>query len=222
MRRALTPSWARTLSIAGLSIFAAAPLAAQGATLTGRITETGSGQPIQEARVIILGTSLFTTSGQDGKYTVRNVPAGTAEVRVIRVGFQEQKKSVRTINGETATLDFAMSQSVVQLEEVVTTATGQQRRTELGNSVTNLDANKLLANSPVMNMGDLLVAKAPGVQVLPSNMTGAGSRVRVRGTASLSLSNDPIYIIDGIRMTSDNGNGGANTSISVGGTAPAA
>jgi TonB-linked SusC/RagA family outer membrane protein len=220
MRRVSIPRWARTLSITGLSIFAAAPLAAQGATVTGRITETGAGQPIQEARIIILGTSLFTTSGQDGKYTVRNVPAGTAEIRVIRVGFQEQKKSVRTINGETATLDFAMSQSVVQLEEVVTTATGQQRRTELGNSVTNLDANKLLANSPVTNMGDLLVAKAPGVQVLPSNMTGAGARVRVRGTASLSLSNDPIYIIDGIRMTSDNGNGGANTSISVGGTSP--
>jgi hypothetical protein len=167
MRRVLIPRWARNLSVAGLSIFAAAPLAAQGATVQGRITETASGQPIQEARVIVLGTSLFTTSGQDGKYTVRNVPPGTAEIRVIRVGFTEQKKSVRTIAGETATLDFAMTQSVVQLEEVVTTATGQQRRTELGNSVTNLDANKLLANSPVMNMGDLLVAKAPGVQVLP-------------------------------------------------------
>ena len=50
-------------------------------------------------------------------------------------------------------------------------------------------------------MGDLLTAQAPGVQVLPGNMTGAGSRVRVRGTSSISLSNDPIYIIDGIRMT---------------------
>jgi TonB-linked SusC/RagA family outer membrane protein len=220
MRRAVIPHWAFALTILGLSALATAPLAAQGATLTGRITDAASGQPIQEARIIVLGTSLFTTSTQEGKYTVRNVPAGTAEVRVLRVGFQEQKKSVRTLTGETATLDFAMSASVVQLDEVVTTATGQQRRTELGNSVTNLDANKLLANSPIANMGDLLVAKAPGVQVLPSNMTGAGSRVRVRGTASLSLSNDPIYIIDGIRMTSDNGNGGANTSISVGGTGP--
>ena len=61
-------------------------------------------------------------------------------------------------------------------------------------------------------MGDLLVAKAPGVQVLPSNMTGGGSRVRVRGTASLSLSNDPIYIIDGIRMTSDNGSAARTTA----------
>ena len=63
MRRVLIPRWARNFSLAGLSIFAAAPLAAQGATVQGRITETGAGQPIQEARIIVLGTSLFTTSG---------------------------------------------------------------------------------------------------------------------------------------------------------------
>ena len=45
-------------------------------------------------------------------------------------------------------------------------------------------------------MGDLLVAKAPGVQILPANMTGGGSRVRIRGTSSLSLSNDPIFVIE--------------------------
>jgi TonB-dependent SusC/RagA subfamily outer membrane receptor len=207
--------------LAGIAAIAAPALAqAQQASITGRITDQASGQPVQEARILVIGTSLFTSSGVDGRYTLRNVPPGTAEVRVLRVGFQEQKRSVTTTAGQTATLDIAMTQTVVQLDEVVTTATGQQRRTELGNSVTNLDATKLLANAPIHQMGDLLVAKAPGVQVLPSNMTGAGSRVRVRGTASLSLSNDPIYIIDGIRMTSDNGSGGANTAISVGGTAP--
>jgi TonB-dependent SusC/RagA subfamily outer membrane receptor len=65
-------------------------------------------------------------------------------------------------------------------------------------------------------MGDVLVAKAPGVQVLPGNMTGASSRVRVRGTASISLSNDPIYVIDGIRMTNNSNNAGQ--SAGVGGT----
>jgi len=191
-----------------------APAAAQQATITGRITDQASSQPVQEARVIIIGTSIFTVTGQDGRYTVRNVPVGTAEIQVLRVGYQQQKKSVRTIAGQTASMDFTLSQAIVQLQEVVTTATGQQRRVELGNAVTNLDAAKIMANSPVRQIGDLLVAKAPGVQVLPANMTGGGSRVRVRGTASLSLSNDPIYVIDGIRMTSDQG------SSFVGGTAP--
>ena len=193
-------------------------IAAAQATITGRITDQSS-QPLAEARVIVVGTSIYTSSSQDGRYTVRNVPPGTAEIRVVRVGFKEQKRSVRTIAGETATLDFSMSPTINQIEEVVVTATGEQRRVELGNAVTNLDAGKIVANSPVANMGDLLVAKAPGVQVLPGNMTGGGSRVRIRGTSSLSLSNDPIYIIDGVRMTSDQGTTTTGNSF-VGGTTP--
>src|SRR5262245_58535442 len=115
-------------------------LAVAQATITGRITDQGSQQPIQDARVLVLGTSLVVLSGQDGRYTLRNVPVGTAEVQVIRVGFQPAKRSVRTIDGQTATLDITMNVTVVQLQEVVTTATGQQRRVELGNAVTNLDA----------------------------------------------------------------------------------
>ena len=149
MRRVPIPRWALTLSVAGLSIFAAAPLAAQGATVTGRITETGSGQPIQEARVIILGTSLFTTSGQDGKYTVRNVSPGTAEVRVIRVGYEEQKKSV-TVAGEIGDARLRAVAEHRAAPEVVTTATGEQRRVELGNSVAKLDAGKIAAETPIL------------------------------------------------------------------------
>jgi TonB-dependent SusC/RagA subfamily outer membrane receptor len=60
------------------------------------------------------------------------------------------------------------------------------------------------------------------VQVLPGNMTAGGSRVRIRGTSSLSLSNDPIYIIDGVRLTSGGGTAAGNVGggIGVGGTAP--
>jgi TonB-linked SusC/RagA family outer membrane protein len=217
MRRVAIPRSCLTVILPVM--LGAASAAAQQATVTGRITDQASGQPIQEARIIVLGTSQFTSSAADGKYTVRNVPVGNVDIRVIRVGYTEQKKSVRTTAGESVTLDFTMTQTVVRLEEVVTTATGEQRRTELGNAVSSLDVSKIVANAPIHQMGDLLVAKAPGVQVLPSNMTGAGSRVRVRGTASLSLSNDPIYVIDGIRLTSNDPTAN-NNSIGVGGTQP--
>jgi TonB-linked SusC/RagA family outer membrane protein len=68
----------------------------------------------------------------------------------------------------------------------------------------------------VQSVGDLLSARTPGVQVLGGNMTGAGSRVRIRGANSISLSNEPIYVIDGIRMESSTN----STSIGVGGTTP--
>ena len=78
--------------------------AAQGGTLSGTVTATGTSAPLQEARVIVVGTSLVGLTGPDGKYTIRRLPAGTAEIRVIRVGYQEQKKSVRILDGQTATL----------------------------------------------------------------------------------------------------------------------
>ena len=114
----------RCLPVPGLRLvplllaIAIAPLAAQNATVSGRVTDQASGQPIQEARVIVIGTSLFTTSGQDGKFTLRNVSPGTPEIRVLRVGYAEQKKAIRTAPGETVTLDFAMTQTVVRLEDV--------------------------------------------------------------------------------------------------------
>jgi TonB-dependent SusC/RagA subfamily outer membrane receptor len=160
---------------------------------------------------------LFSTTGPDGKFTIRRMPAGTAEVRLIRVGYQEQKKSVRIVDGQTATLDFVMSTSVVQLQEVVTTATGEQRRVEIGNAVENLSVSKLTETSPIRNMADVLNSRVPGVMVQSGGQTGSGQRIRVRGVSSVSLSNDPIYIIDGIRMSANNsstafGNGGSNFS----------
>jgi TonB-linked SusC/RagA family outer membrane protein len=213
--------WQRRFVFSGvpiaLMIGAARVAAAQGGTLTGTVTSQAGGTPLQEARVIVLGTSLFASSGPDGKFILRRVPAGTAEVRLIRVGYQEQKKSVRIIDGQTATLDFAMTTSIVQLQEVVTTATGEQRRVEVGNAVENISVSKLTETAPVRTISDVLAARTPGVMVQSGTQTGAGQRIRVRGMSSLTLSNEPIFVIDGTRMSNNNGstafgNGGANFS----------
>jgi len=85
--------------------------------LTGTVSLAAGGAPLQEARVFVVGTALATVTGQDGKYTFPRVPSGTAEVRVLRLGYQEQKKSVRILDGQTATLDFTMTPSVVQVQQ---------------------------------------------------------------------------------------------------------
>ena len=206
------------LLLTGLATRTVAQQPAAAASITGRVTVRGSTEPLPDSRVIVVGTSIFTLTNAEGRYTLRGVPAGNVEVRVLRVGYVEQKRPVAVTVGQTATLDFELDRTLVVLQEVVTTATGQQRRSELGNSIATIDVTKKVQESPIKNMGDLLVAKAPGVQVMPSNMTGGGSRVRVRGTSSLSLTNDPIYVIDGVRLTSQAGN--AAIAIGVGGTAP--
>jgi TonB-dependent SusC/RagA subfamily outer membrane receptor len=85
---------------------------------------------------------------------------------------------------------------------VVTTATGETRRVEIGNSVANIDAARLTELAPVTNVGDLLNSRTAGVTVTSGIQTGAGMRVRIRGQNSLNLSNDPIYVIDGVRLNS--------------------
>ncbi|MHB2034240.1 MAG: SusC/RagA family TonB-linked outer membrane protein, partial [Gemmatimonadaceae bacterium] len=177
-------------------------LYAQG-TITGRVTAQGTNEPIGDARVTIIGTSAATATAQDGRYTIRNAPAGAREVRVLRVGFQEQKKSVTITAGQTATLDFSLAASVVKLQDVVTTATGEQRKVELGNAISTLgDVSNRVETSSITDLADLMVAKSPGVVVLPGNMTGSAPVVRIRGLNSLSLNNDPIYVVDGIRINS--------------------
>ena len=105
----------------GVLAASAAVAQAQQGSITGRITAAGSGEPLQESRVVLVGTSLFATAAQDGRYAIRNVPAGSFTVRVLRVGYEEQKKPVQVTAGEAITLDFAMSPVVVCVERIAMT-----------------------------------------------------------------------------------------------------
>ncbi|MEW5916937.1 MAG: TonB-dependent receptor, partial [Gemmatimonadota bacterium] len=202
------------LATALLSLGLTTAAAAQQATVTGRVTARESNEPLPDVRVIVMGTTVFTVTNADGRYTLRGVPPGAQTIRTIRVGFVEQKKPVAVAAGQAATLDFVLEPAIVVLQQVVTTATGTQRRVELGNTVATVEVASKVETAPVKNVGDLLTARAAGVQVLPGTMTGAGARVRIRGTSSISLTNDPIYVIDGVRMTSNS----SSMGIGVGGT----
>ncbi len=174
---------------------------AQPATITGRVAAQGAGQPLPESRIVIVGTTLVASTGADGRYTLRGVPAGAVEVRVIRVGYQEQKRPITLTAGASMTVDFTLAPSVIQLSEVITTATGEVRRVELGNATATLaDVGRRVAETPITNVSDLLVGKAPGVTVLPGAMTGTAGTIRLRGVNSISLGNAPIWVVDGVRF----------------------
>jgi TonB-linked SusC/RagA family outer membrane protein len=189
-------------------------LGAQG-TITGRITSDGN-TPVADARVIVLGGQASATTGEDGKYTLRNVQAGRADVQALKVGYRALKKSVEVASGSSVVVDFTMAQAVVQLQEIVTTATGEQRKIELGNAISTLgDVGKRVEQSEITSMSDLLVAKAPGVQVLGSPVVGGAPTIRVRGLSSLSLSNAPIWIVDGVRYNTNNTSSSGANSLSL-------
>lgn len=205
--RPRTRSWACLLRLAiGLAI----PTALSAQTISGRVTAKDAGAPISDARVVVVGTSLFTVTNADGRYTLWRVPTGPQSVRVSRLGYLEQKQEVTVAAGTPPVLNFTLAPAVISLQEVVTTATGEQRRVEIGNSISTVNAAERTRTAPIIDMASLLVAQSPGVQVAPGNTTGVGARIRIRGVNSLSLVNDPIYIIDGVRMTSNNGSLSSN------------
>lgn len=186
---------------------------AQRATVTGRVIAREGNVPLGGARVFVVGTSEATTTAADGQYKIQNAPVGQIAIRVIHVGYQEQKLSVLTTDGGTARLDFQMVVTVIKLQEVVTTATGEQRKVELGNSLATLgDIGAKVEQSAVTNISDLLTAKAPGVFINTNNVAGGAPVIHIRGLNSLALTNNPIVIIDGIRFNSSSIGG------SVGGT----
>ena len=181
--------------VAVLSLVAgtAAVAAAQRGTIAGQVTDQSSGQPLVGARVTVVGTSLVTASRAEGRYVIPNVPPGQVTVRATFIGYAAGSQSVAVAPDEAATADLALVLTPYSLDEVVVTATGEQTKREVGNVINTIRADSLVATRPIANMNDLLGAKAPGVEVLAGNLTGAGARVRIRGTNSLSLNNEPLY-----------------------------
>lgn len=204
------------LAVLALLLGASRPAGAQAQAgrLSGTATDRSTGKPLDAARVVVAGTAIIETTNQDGMYTVRTIPAGTYQVRVLRIGYQPRVQSVTIVAGETAALDFSLAPSPVQLDEIVTTVTGEQRKLEVANAVSTIDAAGVTAASPITEIGDILTGRAAGVQVLKSGgTTGTGTRIRIRGSNSISLSNDPLVYIDGVRMESSS----SSLSIDVGG-----
>jgi TonB-linked SusC/RagA family outer membrane protein len=190
---------------------------AQQTVISGRVTDSQTGQPVGAAQVSVIGSNHVALTNSEGLYTIRSVPPGTLTLRVLSIGYSEGTQQVRVVAGQTATLDFQLRPSAIALSPVVVTATGEQRRVEVGNSIAFVDASTVMQTRAVTNMADLLTSRAAGVQVIPGTQTGAGVRVRIRGNSSISLTNNPIYVIDGVRVEGTTG----SMSVGVGGTTPA-
>jgi len=184
----------------------AAPLTAQATTGTVVVTvQDAAGAPLPQVQVSVINTLLGGQTNEVGRATIRGVPVGPQQVRALRIGYAEQKGAVTVAAGGVAEVTLTLQTVAVNLSAVVSTATGEARRVEVGNATSSINAVDETKLKPISNLQDLLNARAPGVQLSTGTQSGTGARVRIRGVGSLNLSNDPIYVIDGVRMTSSNG-----------------
>ena len=175
----------------------------QGGTVTGRVTDSLSGQGIAVATVSVVGTSLSARSAEDGAYRIPDVPVGEHTVKVVRIGYRPVTKPVTVLPDQEATVDFALTPQATQLEEVVAIGYGTTERRELTGAVSSVTADQV-ASAPVTSVDEALLGRAAGVQVVSSSgQPGAGTMVRIRGGNSISAGNDPLYVIDGVPVTTD-------------------
>ncbi len=190
---------------------------AQQTTVSGKVTDQGSGQPLAGARIQATGTNYVGVTTDQGIYTLRGVSAGTYSLRIVRLGYASQTKSVTVTAGQPATLDWALASVPFTLEEIVTTATGEQLKRELGNTVANIETSQLVQQAQTPDLSSVLNGRVAGVTVIQNDgVAGSGSRIRIRGISSASLSNDPLLYVDGVRVAER----GAALSIYAGGGSP--
>jgi TonB-linked SusC/RagA family outer membrane protein len=178
--------------------------AQQSGTVRGRVIEAGSQRPVSDVQVTVVGTSFGALTGQNGQYTITNVPAGQQTIRTRRLGFGPLDKVVTVTAGQSVEADFTIAQSATQLQNLVVTGTaGAAERKTLGNSITQLDVDDITKKQSVMSVTEVLQSKTPGVTVLPgSGAPGTAGEIRIRGTASIS-GYRPVVFIDGVRYSID-------------------
>jgi iron complex outermembrane receptor protein len=176
---------------------------AQNKTVTGRVTDA-SGKGVAGASVIVKGQSRGVVTTEDGTYTI-SVPANASTLTISSVGFGTQEVPIA---GKT-TADVSLQSAAANMNEVVVVAYGTRRRGDLTASVTSISA-KDFQKGQISSSEQLLQGKVAGLQVTSGGgSAGGGSRIRIRGGASLNASNDPLIVIDGVPVE---GNGIAGTS----------
>jgi TonB-linked SusC/RagA family outer membrane protein len=170
---------------------------AQNRTITGKITDD-KGTPLANVSVIIKGTSVGTSTGSDGTYSI-NVPPSAKVLVFSSVGFSAVEYSI----GNRTTVNTSMSSSSDKdLQDVVVVGYGTARKTDLTASVSKVSGDKV-ANVPFTSVDQTLQGKAAGVQSTGfSGQPGANQQVRIRGIGSYSASSQPLYVVDGIQINS--------------------
>lgn len=192
------------LTAIALCAIAVCDLTAQGrGTITGKVVDSTSKTGLPSATVQIVGTARGTLSRNDGGFTLTDVPAGTQRVRVARIGYAPQQRDVMVTAGATVTVEFGLTEVAANLSAVVVTGYGTQRREAVTGALATIDASEAKVGV-ISNATNMLQGRIAGVNVtLNSGEPGAGAQIRVRGGTSISASNDPLYVVDGVPIQND-------------------
>ena len=182
---------AKLLLLLAISIGSLASFAQVG-NVTGKVTDASDGTTLPGASVVVKGTTQGTVTDVDGVYTISVTPNATLVFSFI--GYENQEVIVQP----NTTVNIVLNLESTVLSELVVIGYGVQKKADATGSVTALDANEFNRGA-ITTPTELIAGKIAGVQVInDGGAPGSSATIRIRGGSSLSASNDPLYVIDGV------------------------
>jgi TonB-dependent starch-binding outer membrane protein SusC len=171
---------------------------AQERVVSGKVTSQEDGSPLPGVNVVVKGTTMGTATDADGSFSL-SVSENSAVLVFSFIGYSNIEITV----GPRSTVDVQMAPDVRQLSEVVVTGYGSQLKQDLTGNIARIKGSEI-ANMPLPSIDAALQGRAAGVYVnSQSGKLGQGVTVRVRGTSSISAGSQPLFVVDGVPITTD-------------------
>ncbi len=163
--------------------------------ITGKVTSAADGTPLPGVSVLVQGTTNGTSADADGQYRLSIPTSGTVTLAFSFIGLEPQEI---TVGNNRSVVNVEMAESATELNQVVVTGYNQTQRKDIIGSISSIKSD-VYKDVPVVGVDQALQGRAAGVQVSQSSGTpGGGISIRIRGNTSISASNRPLYIIDGV------------------------
>lgn len=180
----------------------AGTLQAQEYTLSGTISDARTADPLIGVNVFVTDISSGTTTNIDGQYEL-SLAAGSYSLLLTYVGYQTKEVEVE-IQDADKTLNFTMQEDQVGLDQVVVVGYGTRSRRDITGAISSV-TDEEIANMPVNTVESAIQGRVSGVFIeRETGKLGGASQVRIRGGSSVTGSNQPLYVVDGIPVTMDN------------------
>ncbi|MGH7481265.1 MAG: TonB-dependent receptor domain-containing protein [Longimicrobiales bacterium] len=202
-RRAAGAQFRLGVALAAATLVPLPAVAQQTGSVTGSVVSAETGQPMAGVQLVVVGTNVGTVSTSEGRYLLTGVPVGEQTIAARSIGYTAEEVEVTVPSGGSATADFELRASAIELEGMVVTGTAiAAQRREIGNSIALITADDINP-TPMTAIDDVLRGKVLGLTVQgTSGQAGAGSNLVLRGLHSVEGRNRPLIYIDGVRMKS--------------------
>jgi TonB-dependent starch-binding outer membrane protein SusC len=180
-----------------VQLFFVFTVAAQPISVSGKVTDKETGEPLPGVNVVIRGTTQGTTTSGEGSYQL-DVPSANTVLIFSFIGYQVQEITVEGRN----TIDVTLEVETTQLDEIVAVGYGSVRRADLTGSVSSISGTEL-QKVPIANAAEAIKGRLPGVNIITTDGSpDAEVVIRVRGGGSVTQDNSPLYVVDGFIVES--------------------